>query len=81
MKTNNKKFRELTEEELGTVIGGTNWSKFGQCALQHGSGAIPQLAELTAAIMSNNWPQVAILANSKNIKNNPVVTICLNQQD
>lgn len=53
-------FKELTEKELEEVSGGVNWQAFGQAVL--GTVDPAKYPELIAAIASQNWIQVAILA-------------------
>lgn len=78
MDDKNKEFKELTEDELNGVIGGTNWKTFGKCILSQSGGASPALAELVAAIVSGNWQMVAILSKSESISSNPIVVNCKN---
>ena len=69
-------FKKLSDEELKKVDGGINWQKFGQCILNNGGGATPKLSELVAAIVNNNWPLVAILSSTEDLKSNPLVIKC-----
>lgn len=69
-------FKKLSDEELKKVDGGINWQKFGQCILNNGGGSVPELAELVAAIVSCNWPMVAILAATNVEKTNPLIVKC-----
>lgn len=69
-------FKKLTDEELNKVEGGINWQKFGKCILSNGGGATPKLSELVAAIVNNNWPLVAILSSTEDLKSNPLVIKC-----
>ena len=62
--------QELPDEVLEQVDGGKDWKEFGYAVLKNGGGTQPDLRELVAAIVSQNWPRVAILAAGSD---NPIV--------
>lgn len=72
-----EEIKKLTDEQLDQVTGGVNWPCFGTCIIQHGGGAIPALAELTAAIRSKDWGKVAKLAGQSVVADLPLVANCL----
>ena len=51
---------ELNDSELSGVNAGTNWEAFGTYVLAYVDPA--RYPELTAAIVSRNWIQVAIIS-------------------
>lgn len=67
----------LTDEELAGVAGGFNWALFGQNMLQRGCSSIPELAEMTQAILAKNWNKVRDEARRPMIAALPIVAECL----
>ena len=57
---------------------GIDWKKFGQCILQKGGEAIPELADLVHAIVNSDWFRVGTIALKLLIKGIPIVVECVN---
>ena len=68
--------KEIIETCLSEKILKENWPCFGQCILSNGGQYIPELASLVAAIMAQNWFEVATIVASLLYSGIPVVTMC-----
>ena len=69
-------FELLSDDELAGVVGGFDWALFGQNMLQRGCSSIPELAELTQAILAKNWDKVKVEARRPTIAAIPIVAEC-----
>lgn len=72
-----EEFKELSDEELENVTGGRNWAKYGLCLLSHGATAVPELAEIVAAVNAKDWDKVKRLSLQAALSSNSLVAECL----
>ena len=68
----------LSDEDLENVVGGINWSCYGQCILDGGGEGIPALSNQVEAIIASDWIQVAKESVSVLSSGTPLVTDCWN---
>ena len=68
----------LSDEELENVVGGIQWSCFGQCITDGGGENIPELAGLMSAIDQSDWVGVTINAAAELPNGRPLVIDCWN---
>ena len=54
--------KEIITECLSQTVLKIDWECFGSCLLKKGGQMVPELGELVAAILCQNWPMVAVLA-------------------